>query len=400
MIINWLDERGQIIPAWHIDIIELEWYRKWFECGTFILYMTLEEYLELLSKGKPKYIQIQGNPETGIIQKINYNISETGNFYTMEGYFSEKLLDGGQSVFDYVFPSSGNSLTLIDNYLKQHINKDIKSASKQLSNLYGYNLYGTLPVITGKSIIGTNGLGTGLYNMLKALDYTYSTRPRWLAENEDLNKYPAIGLDITFKQGRDLTKSMFFGREYGNVRKVTVTTDESATKARYRMYLQLPQPPERAEGGDPPPPQISPEFYRYEEGEKFGYISETVTFENQRPTDVGKLYPEKEMTANVSGIEIIRANETQVRQAMRSQAEEDVYNNNCISEDIEIEAIEGNYKYRVDFDLGDLCTFVISELNQTYQVRIVEAIELYKENRKEVTLKLGNPKKISTKARR
>ena len=65
-----------------IDFIELQWNRKYQECGSFVLYIAVDDY-----NAEVKYVQYSDRPETGMIQKIEYEEKVGGRFVTLSGFF-------------------------------------------------------------------------------------------------------------------------------------------------------------------------------------------------------------------------------------------------------------------------------------------------------------------------
>lgn len=67
--------------------------------------------------------------------------------------------------------------------------------------------------------------------------------------------------------------------------------------------------------------------------------------------------------------------------------------NNYKIETISVDVIQNRFYYGQDYDLGDICTVDIAELNQSWSARITEIHEVYRKNNMEVQLVMGTPQK-------
>ena len=77
-MIKCLNKFGEEVKM--IDFVELQWSRKYFECGSFVLYMAAKDY-----DPDVKYIQCIGRPETAMVQKVVYEEKNNGEFVTILG---------------------------------------------------------------------------------------------------------------------------------------------------------------------------------------------------------------------------------------------------------------------------------------------------------------------------
>ena len=85
-MIKCLNKFGEEVKM--IDFVELQWSRKYFESGSFVLYMAAKDY-----DPNVKYIQCIGRPETAMVQKVVYEEKNNGEFVTLSGFFIDKVLD-------------------------------------------------------------------------------------------------------------------------------------------------------------------------------------------------------------------------------------------------------------------------------------------------------------------
>lgn len=94
----------------------------------------------------------------------------------------------------------------------------------------------------------------------------------------------------------------------------------------------------------------------------------------------------------MSGIEIIATNESKIRAQMKEAARLEMLNNYKI-ETINVDVLQETFKYLRDYDLGDICSVVIDELEMTYSIRIIEVKEIHRKNAVEIQLVFGTPTK-------
>lgn len=93
--IHALDE-GFNIVAPNIPYTSLQWNRRYYECGDFTCVVPSNVYSPDWA-----YIYTSDRPETGVIQKVEYEDARHGDndvdVVTLSGFFTEKWLN------DYVF---------------------------------------------------------------------------------------------------------------------------------------------------------------------------------------------------------------------------------------------------------------------------------------------------------
>lgn len=71
-----------------IRYINLQWNRKYYECGSFEIMMMASEY-----NNDAKYLYTPDRKEVGIIQKVHLTKSIKGRFVTISGFFYEFMLN-------------------------------------------------------------------------------------------------------------------------------------------------------------------------------------------------------------------------------------------------------------------------------------------------------------------
>lgn len=390
-MITYLNKFGdEIMP---IDFIELQWNRKYHDSGNFVLYMAAKNYNPDI-----KYIQVKDRPETGIVQKIVYEEKTNGDFVTLSGFFIEKLLDctaptqyrmSNQAQYPDPVPYAINdSLRLFfynyfiqqTNNLKNSINSTVLGVRDGNAVVFFYETLVKDGVGIPKSVISFDvgePFGKSLYKNLEKYNCSYIVRP--LFKNRDESK-PILGIETQIWKGRDLRNSVYFGDSIDNVKKIEFMVDESGAK---ECVIGLQEIPDEITN-------YSNVFSAYEDGKYKKYISEVYHYQNNMPTSLGKVFPQKIIKTNCN--EINASNEKTVRETMQHEAKLELLNN-YIDEKISIDVIQNKFYYLKDYDLGDVCTIVIDKIKKMYTARIVEINEVFSQNKNDVELILGTPTK-------
>lgn len=382
----------EIMP---IDFIELQWNRKYHEAGNFVLYMAAKDYNPDI-----KYIQVKDRPETGIVQKIVYEEKTNGDFVTLSGFFIEKLLDctaptqyriSNNAEYPEPVPDAINAVLRLAFYnyfiqrtdnLKNSIDPRALGLSYIDSNpaVFFYETLVKDGVGIPRAVISFpvgEPFGKNLYNNLEKYNCSYIVKP--LFKNRDESK-ALLGIETQIWKGRDLRNSIYFGDSIDNVKKFEFMADESGAK---ECVIGLQEIPDEITN-------YSNVFYTYEDGKYKKYISEAYNYQNNMPTDLGEVFPQKIIKTNCG--EINANNEKEVRETMQHEAKLELLNN-YIDEKISIDVIQNKFYYLKDYDLGDVCTIVIDKIKKMYTARIVEINEVFSQNKNDVELILGTPTK-------
>lgn len=390
-MITYLNKFGdEIMP---IDFIELQWNRKYHDSGSFVLYMAAKNYNPDI-----KYIQVKDRPETGVVQKIVYEEKTNGDFVTLSGFFIEKLLDctaptqyrmSNQAQYPDAAPYAINdSLRWFfynyfiqqTNNLKNSINSTVLGVRDGNAVVFFYETLVKDGVGIPRSVISFDvgkPFGKSLYKNLEKYNCSYIVRP--LFKNRDESK-PILGIETQIWKGRDLRNSIYFGDSIDNVKKIEFMVDESGAK---ECVIGLQEIPDEITN-------YSNVFSAYEDGKYKKFISEAYHYQNNMPTSLGKVFPQKVIKTNCS--EINANNEKSVRATMQHEAKLELLNN-YIDEKISIDVIQNKFYYLKDYDLGDVCTIVIDKIQKMYTARIVEINEVFSQNKNDVELILGTPTK-------
>ncbi|MCE2603867.1 siphovirus ReqiPepy6 Gp37-like family protein, partial [Pseudomonas aeruginosa] len=110
--------------------------------------------------------------------------------------------------------------------------------------------------------------------------------------------------------------------------------------------------------------------------------------DGNRPDDMGFCFPEQVFFSQVDGYELIPENEAKIRNQMKLQAQLDMLNRYKV-ESIEVSVLQDRFYYLKDYDLGDVCSVSIDEIQQMFTARIVEVKEVHSDNKVDVEIVLG-----------
>lgn len=373
-MITFYDKNGHQLDS--ISFIELQWNRKYSECGSFSIYCAAGDW-----NFDIKYLMNSDRKETAIVQKIVFEKKTEGNFITASGFFLEKLLAWGCNYAPVTLTAS--TAAGVRNAITDLMKSDFGSNSsyKQLSEVV-FSEDAVFPESINQSLDPGTDFAAVLYDLLQESGMSFWCEPVF----HDDEKAPLIGVIIHTYKGIDRKDSVFFSEGYNDVSDVSYTLDESAEYPLYGVMQEV----QAASGFDG---VIS---VQTKEGIKY-YISETIAVDTNCPSGLGACWPLKVITGSVSGMEMVSANQQAIRDAMKQQATVDMLNHYKI-EAITANVIQETFFYLKDYDLGDTCTVILDDLKQMFVARIAEIEEVHRNNMEEITLTLGTPQKTKYRA--
>lgn len=370
-----------------IDFVELQWSRKYFECGSFVLYIAAKDY-----DPNVKYIQCVGRPETAMVQKVVYEEKSNGEFITLSGFFVDKVLDWSA----YTIPISTVTFkgkAEVKKRLTQWLLETVSDKYAQPKDVYekphwavegsavnGARLSADSDVPNELSISAELGESTGsaIRKALKSTGYTLICRPIF-SENEEPGK-PLLGIELHIQRGHDLRDDVFFGEAWGNISNCEYAYDESGIYSGFLVSQEIPDDF-----------KTSNEVHSFwKDGKKVRAIHEYVQFDNNMPSNLGHCIPLKVFNASISGVEIKSENEALIRSKMRDAAKLEMLNS-YKQETISVDVLQHRFYYLKDYDLGDICTINIDSIQKEFTSRLVEVREVHSKNTVKVELVFGTP---------
>ncbi len=190
-----------------IEYINLQWNRKYYECGTFVIYIPADSY-----NNDTKYIYLKDRPELGIVNKMSLKRTIKGMFVQLEGFFYERMLY--DKIVYPLFSQKGKLEDVAISMVNQY-KDDIPRLNVGTSKSRG-------DVVSIKE--SATELGARLYDMLKTQEYSYRT-------NYD---YTTNKFIFEIWQGLDRTKDQSINNQYGfydsDINNITVISDDSNYK--------------------------------------------------------------------------------------------------------------------------------------------------------------------------
>lgn len=368
-----------------IDFVELQWSRKYFECGSFVLYMAAKDY-----DPDVKYIQCIGRPETAMVQKVVYEEKNNGEFVTLSGFFIDKVLDWSA----YTIPISTMTFTgkaEVKKKLTQWLLETVSDKYAKHGDVYEKTNWN----VTGGTVSGAKlsvdsdvpnelsisaelgeSTGSAMRKALKSAGYTLICRPIFSSKEEPGK--PLLGIELHIQKGKYLRNEVFFGEAWGNISKCEYAYDESGVYSGFLASQEIPDDfntPNEVHG-------------YWKDGKKVRAIHEYAFFEDNMPSGLGHCVPLKVFDANISGVEIKSSNESLIRSKMRDAAKLEMLNS-YKQETISVDVLQHRFYYLKDYDLGDICTINIDSIQKEFTSRLVEVREVHSKNTVKVELVFG-----------
>lgn len=323
------------MPVEYLEYTNLQWNRKYYECGDFSIRVSEKSY-----SGNMMYIYCPTRIETGIIQKVEYEQTPTGDFVQLSGFFLERILNDKIAYPTYY--ASGNLEDATRNMVETY-KEDIPLLRLGNKNNLGSN-------VTWQETGGE--IGDTLYSRLSTQQLSQRCRYDY---NDNVIYYEVW-------QGADRTQDQFvnnpvtFSTGFKNIQDALVTTDSS----NYKNF-----------------------FVVAGSGEGSDRIVENV--------DLSGGGYKKKLFVNASSEKYDPEKQTmeQYRESLRAKGEEKALDYLDIS-NVEVSAQDSGFAYMEDYDLGDLCDIEIEGLNLHLSARIIEINEVVKENVHRITLTFGD----------
>lgn len=334
----------------------LQWTRKYYEAGEFSMQVPLSAY-----SSDWKYIGTSDRPEIGMVQKIETSgVNDT--HVQVSGFFCEKMLDD-KTVYPRYKTDAAKTETAVRDIFSKY-KDDLPIILAPANN----------PLLGNRTQLdfSDDQLGEKLYSMLEDRELSY--RVLYDYEKENLTFGVWQGVDRTESNGKNGYQT--FSIEYGNIAELEAVFDDSG----YKNYAIIPCNSDE-DGKE--------QEVIYVDKSNGGYKREIVfDMRSKRPEkekdeedlDEGEEWKSQAQLDNEFREEVLEDGRERLKQYEKV-------------EDIDINIV-GNIDYMVDYDLGDKCDVLITNLGLQMETRIVEISEVFKDSSHTVTVGLGN-KRIS-----
>ena len=315
----------------------LQWTRRYYEAGDFMVQLPLNVY-----DPEWTYIGTNNRPELGMIQKIE-QMGEGDVMVLISGFFCEKMLDDKACYPRYIGDSSTTEAAARNIFTKYKKDLPIILANAN-SPMLGDRT---------QSDFSDDQLGEKLYSILESRECSYRVEYDFVENKLQMKIWK--GLDRT--QSQSVNPYQVFSTEFGNIVNKTMDLDESD----YKNYAIIPV------NADDNGKERQTYYLDWSNGD---YRKEVVF-------DMRATIPEEgQSTADFKDSILQEASELLMNYAK--------------IEDINIQQA-GDYGYMLDYDLGDKCDVILTDIGIQMETRIVEVLEVFKaDGGHEVTLGLGN----------
>lgn len=315
----------------------LQWTRRYYEAGQFQLSVPFNVYDKDWA-----YIGTKDRKELGMVQKLQLT-GEGNSNVLLSGFFCEKMLDDKTCYPRYIADAAKTETAVRNIFTKYKDDLPITLAAAN-NPLLGD---------ATQSDFSDDMMGRKLYSMLESREC--SLRVEYDFVNNRLELKVWKGLDRT--QSQTDNAYQVFSSEFGNIVSKTMNIDESS----YKNYAIIPV------NADDNGKEKDTYYLDWSNG---GYKKEIVLdFRSSRP-ETGQSIAD-------------------FKNGILQEASEKLLSYAKV-EDINVQQA-GNAGYMVDYDLGDKCDVILTDIGLQMETRIVEVMEVFKaEGGHSVTLGLGN----------
>jgi len=316
-------------PVRALQCINIQWNRRYYEAGDYQLQLLAADYDESIA-----YVYTPARPETGMVEKVETEHNIKGDFVLISGFFLEGMLN-----WKAIYPryaGTGNLSGACRALVTAHMTElGVTVADGE-----------TLGTDTIFDITG-DPLGDVTYDMLSLQQL--SQRIRLDYEKSAMLYEIWQGLNRT--QSQSQYPYAVFSQGFGTVDALTLTRDSSD----YRNYA----------------------IAAYDGG------TLTVDLRTDAAEPRRTLYVDTGLSedGDLNGASFLSAVETAARTELARHAK---------LVNIDAAVLQGNTHYLTDYDLGDLCDVRDDRLALSFEARIVEVNEVWKNNTHTVTLQFGD----------
>lgn len=319
------------------DFSSLLWTRKYFESGNFELQMPYSESNQsLLEIGF--LIWKKGALEAGVIEYIvkeEYNITVKGRF--LSSYMDRRLIKqtyiaSNKNVEEVMFELFNNVMTI---------------PNVEIGKLNGYTEKITFQA-TYKNLL------TYETKLAKYSNIAFRFRPDFTNKKIFFETYK--GVDRSYKQSDN--PRVIFSESYNNVQSATYTLNT-------QLYKNV----------------------CYVGGQGEGETRTVVIVGDDSLEGLER----RETFLNASDVSSVNVSETEYKETLKQRGQTEL-NTNCIAESFEASCYPyGNFKYKQDFDLGDIITVLKESWGLEIDLRITEIKEIFENEIMNIELTFGNP---------
>lgn len=317
-----------------LNPLNVQWSRKYYEVGTFSIQIPYDQY-----KDDMVYIYSKDKDELGVIDNVRYSISNGLKSVQLSGVFLEKELDDKVVVPDF------NGAGILEDEVVRFVNQ-YKSDIPLLVDAESQGRGNTVEFVATE-----NGIATELYKILQNEEYSF----RIAYDYESNSKAFSIwqGKDRTQEQTEN--NPVLFSTAFKNLLNPDVVLQKNLKN------------------------------YAIVKGSFDGTDVTTIA-------DVSNGEYQKQIVIDGSSVESEGLTKNAYLAKLKTFGETELFNQYTDVENIVFDVDNESYEYKVDYDLGDKCTVIIEDIGLILEGRIISIYEVYKDNRRELSIEFGNKK--------
>lgn len=316
--------------------LNVQWNRQYYEVGTFSIQIPYEQY-----NNDMVYIYSKDEVELGVIDKVRYSISHGAKTVQLSGVFLENELN------DKVVVPNFNGAGVLEDEVVRFVNQ-YKADIPLLADAESQGRGATVDFVATKE-----GIATELYKVLQNEEYSFRV---------------AYDYESNFKafsiwQGKDRTQ------EQTENNPVLFST----------AFKNL----------------INPDVVLQKNLKNYAIVKGS--FDGAEVTaiaDVSNGGYQKQIVIDGSSVESEGLTKDEYIEKLKVFGETELLNQYVDVENIAFDVDNESYEYKVDYDLGDKCTVIIEDIGYVLEGRIVSIYEVYKDNRRELSIEFGNKRLV------
>ncbi len=308
-----------------------------------------------------KYIYTKDRPEMGKVTQKNF-VSQNGfQFIQLSGYFLEYELSR-----HVVYQKGTTNISGAPAWVEQNGNaEDVAYAFFNAFKAITVNgVTASLDMAVGtsqnrgkKAVHTRNGeyLNWKIYDILKPSGMSY----RVLYDFENNMKKFEVWTGFDRSQDNGVNNPIIFSTKYGNIKNPNIVIEEAGYKNACIVTNEQVQ------------------------NETSEYTVRAVLNKAADDTEYAFWYEQSGLNKNdYTDEDFPEALENEGMNAL---------NEHIKTINVEFDAMEGSYEYGIDFDLGDLCSIEIPEMNISAEARLIGCYEVMKKGGFSMTMEFGTP---------
>lgn len=341
----------------------IQWSRKYHECGTFSIQIPLEQYDPSF-----EYIYTKDRPEVGKITQINYIDSNNYRYMQLSGFFLENELNRM-----VVYPRANSSNTLngpawadkvgnAEDVAYDFFNafSSIRFYKNGSSNQYDIGITPSTSKGRGLRVHHVREgsyLGDKVYHILKSSGLSYKVAYDF--ENNHKTFEVWSGLDRSEEQ--TVNNPIVFSTRYGNIKNPNILIDNSTYKSGCIIINK-------------------------------SMVDNAEAVFTRVIMDPDEVYSDNAFLSFNSSSNISDyTTQDEFYAALDAEGQSEKDSKWTRTMNVEFDPTNGSYEYTRDFDLGDVCSIEIREVGISANARLIGCYEVVKKGVWTLTMEFGTP---------